>query len=554
MKRLVLTCLFCLAAWAGRAQTIHDIDITARLLKDGSAEITQVWDVHVVSGTEWYVPMDNLGKMSVTDLTVSENGRTFIDEGTSWDTHRTLEEKAGRSGIVEKGGGSIELCWGQGSMGDHVWTVTYTLHGLVQSLQDADAFNHMFVNDETEPEHVRLTLQNCTGGPEWTYDNTRVWGFGFNGNIDLVDGEIVAESSEPFSYRSRLIAMVRFDKGLFEPAVSRDISFEKMQKKAFKGSDYKEDNAFKWLVGLFLAALAAIFGGGIWVLIEKARGRVWKKSVFGKNKVDDWYRDVPLDGDLAAAWYTLKEGSRFGLKQADKQHLYGAYFLKWILEGKMKSIPDPKKDTRVNLVVDPETVIEDEVEMSFYRMVLEAAGADGILQAKEFERWSEKHSERVMAWPDTLAGKGWSYFAGHKYLDRGKTNTEEGKKAACSLIGFKNYLKDFTISDQRTVSEVGLWKNYLVFAQLFGNADKVADQLKKLFPVEFQQYTQAYGLDPTGMTRTIRMTDNMSGSVMRGTMAGVAARSAESVKGFGGRTSFGGGGGFSGGGHGGGSR
>ena len=554
MKRLILTGLLCLAAWAVQAQSIRDVDISARLLKDGSAEITQVWDVHVVSGTEWYIPVDNLGKMTITDFTVSENGRTFIDEGTSWDTHRTLAEKAGRSGIVPKGDGSLELCWGQGSMGDHVWTVSYTLHGLVQSLKDADAFNHMFVNDETEPQHVRLTIQNCTGGPEWTYDNTRVWGFGFHGDINLVDGTIVAESSEPFSSRSSLIAMVRFDKGLFEPAVSRNISFEKMQKKAFKGSEYQEKNDIKKFLALLGAALAALLGSGIWVLVEKARGRVWKKGVFGKYKVDDWYRDVPVDGNLAAAWYTLKEGSRFGIKESDKQHLYGAFFLKWILEGKMKSIPDPKKDSRVNLVVNPEAEIEDDVEMSFYRMVCEAAGVDGILQAKEFEKWSEKHSERIVAWPDKLSGKGWSYFAGHQYLGRKKTNTEEGQKAACSVVGFKNFLKDFTLTDQRSVSEVGLWKDYLVFAQLFGIADKVADQLKKLFPVEFQQYTQTYGMDPNGMTRTIRMTDRMSGSMMRGTMAGVAARSAESIKGFGGSTSFGGGGGFSGGGHGGGSR
>ena len=79
----------------------------------------------------------------------------------------------------------------------------------------------------------------------------------------------------------------------------------------------------------------------------------------------------------------------------------------------------------------------------------------------------------------------------------------------------------------------------------------MAEQLQKLFPTEFQQYTATYGMDYNGMVRTIRMSNNYSTSMMRGISA---ARTAESVKGFGGSSSFGGGGGFSGGGHGGGSR
>ena len=553
MKRILISSLLCLVAWAGRAQAIRDIDITARLLRDGSAEITQVWDVTVVDGTEWYVPVDNLGKMSITDFTVSENGRRFIDEGTGWNTRRSLSEKAGRSGIVEKGSGSLELCWGQGSYGDHVWTVKYTLHGLVQALDDADAFNHMFINDEmpAPPRHVRLTVENATGGPEWTYDNTQVWAFGFYGDINLVDGKVIAESNQSFSSKSSLIAMVRFDKGLFDPAVNRGGSFAKMQKKAFKGSDYKEDNSDKGILALFAAFLAALFGGGIFVVVEKIRGRVWKKSVFGRNKVEEWYRDVPLDGNLAAAWFAIKEGSRFGVKDSYKQNLYGAYFLKWILEGKMKPEQDPKREKRVNLVIVPDAEIDDEVEMSFFRMAMEAAGDDGILQAKEFEKWSRKHPDRVTAWPDKVSGKGWGYFAGRQLIKSGNKTNEAGQKEACNLLGFKNFLKDFTISDQRTVSEVGLWKDYLVFAQLFGIADKVAEQLQKLFPTEFQQYTASYGMGTNGMLRTIRTTNSYSTSLMHGVSA---ARTADSIKGFGGSSSFGGGGGFSGGGHGGGSR
>ena len=53
MKRLILflaATLACAAAWAGPA--IRDIDITLDLKADGSAAVTEVWDVTVTSGTE----------------------------------------------------------------------------------------------------------------------------------------------------------------------------------------------------------------------------------------------------------------------------------------------------------------------------------------------------------------------------------------------------------------------------------------------------------------------------------------------------------------------
>ena len=141
MKRILLIVLASLAGTlAVYAQAIRDLDIRVVLQKDGSARITQVWDVNVNKGTEWYVPISNLGKMSITDFSVSENGLAFYNEGRRWDVDRSLSEKAGRCGIVEKRDG-VELCWGQGSLGDHVWTAEFTAHGLVQSFSDADGFN-----------------------------------------------------------------------------------------------------------------------------------------------------------------------------------------------------------------------------------------------------------------------------------------------------------------------------------------------------------------------------------------------------------------------------
>jgi uncharacterized membrane protein len=98
---------------------------------------------------------------------------------------------------------------------------------------------------------------------------------------------------------------------------------------------------------------------------------------------------------------------------------------------------------------------------------------------------------------------------------------------------------------------VGLWKDYLVFAQLFGIAEKVAKQFQKLYPAAFDQLAQQAGVDPTTLFYTMNWTNNFS---TRAFNNAVSRSSSGSISGGGGRSSFGGGGGFSGGGFGGGGR
>ena len=117
MRKLLLSVLAVLAGtFVVHGQALRDMDIRAELLPDGSARITQVWDATVMDGTEMYIPISNLGKMTVRDLSVSENGLAYANEGRRWDVDRTLAEKAGRCGIIDKHDG-VELCWGKTSYG-----------------------------------------------------------------------------------------------------------------------------------------------------------------------------------------------------------------------------------------------------------------------------------------------------------------------------------------------------------------------------------------------------------------------------------------------------
>ena len=71
-----------LLAQAQAIREIRDVDIKVELQQDGSAWITQVWNVETgSSGTEFYIPIGNLGPMTVSRLSVSENGQAFESQG-----------------------------------------------------------------------------------------------------------------------------------------------------------------------------------------------------------------------------------------------------------------------------------------------------------------------------------------------------------------------------------------------------------------------------------------------------------------------------------------
>jgi uncharacterized membrane protein len=119
---------------------------------------------------------------------------------------------------------------------------------------------------------------------------------------------------------------------------------------------------------------------------------------------------------------------------------------------------------------------------------------------------------------------------------------EDSKK----LFGLKMFLNEFSRIDTREVIEVTIWEEYLMFAYLFGIADKVAKQLKNLYPEVLNDPNNNY-VD----YNTIMYINNISATSVRAATSARAA--AESYSSGGGGFSSGGGGGGSFGGGGGGS-
>ena len=551
LRRITLSLLAFLAvALTAQAGSIRSIAINVSLDREGSAHFTEVWDINADEGTEWYLVKSNLRNMSLKDFSVSENGVLFENDG-EWVVKRSLRQKAGKYGIVH-GKDGVELCWGLGSMGDHVFTVRYVITGAVQTLRDSDMLHMQLVSPGLSSRPEKVSVRISAEGVPLTADNCRIWGFGFNGKAELEDGSAVYRSTERFKSKSSVIALMRFEKGIFYSPNALDKDFNDVLEYALEGSSYdksialgeeeNDDDFDGWILFAFTMCWSLMS-----VLLVIIAVKAHYKSILGvpSMKNVDWCRDVPFKGDILEGefvWRKLMSGA------AQDSQLAGAMILRMVERGILSVTRD--QNDKVEFHFNDKASFEGlpACYKGLYDMMKEASGADEILQDREFSRWSRSHYRKVSKWCLSTSTDAAKLMQSDSYMSASGKFSEDGKNEARKLVGFNKFLKDFTLIGERTTREVGLWNDYLVFGMIFGIADKVAKELADIDPKVFSETVYA---DPMTARQIIWMTNRMAHAI---TNASASAQMKASSGGFGGMTSFGGGGGFSGGGFGGGAR
>ena len=433
------------------------------------------------------------------------------------------------------------------------------MSNAVKSLNDYDMIHMQLVNDElaAPPQHVKVTIevQDTPIDTSWV----RIWGYGFHGVSSLEDGKAVYESTEPFRYESSLIALLRFDKGVFESGSVQDRDFQEVLDRAMEGSDYREDREKTWMEKLFdiFMSFITVIIGFCFILLpfvrmlngDKLSRRQKRKILGGPADKVAWYRDLPFKGDIYKTDYILDLLETKRLSNG----LVSAMILRMIEKGYLLVGKDEKGKVEISFNDALDTKLLDTNELGLYDMMKQASGQDLVLQDKEFSRWSQRSrsQDTIRLWANGVSLDERRALRADNVVT-GKKFSEQGKVEAQRVMGFKNFLNDFTLSSERESVEVGLWKDYLVYAALYGIADKVAKELKDIDPKVFEQ-VMAY--DYTMFNDVVRMTNNLSRSLTNARYAPQAySGGTGGYRGFGGGTSFGGGGGFSGGGHGGGVR
>lgn len=537
------------------ADDFYENKINVKINKDGSADIESIMDFKPTKGTEYYIPIENLGKSEIKDFKVSEilNGKEIQYESLSyWNTKASRAQKAKKSGIVKTKKG-VELCFGFGEYERKTFVLRYKVTNFVKLLNDSDMIFWKFVNDSLSapPQKVSVIISKEDG--KFDNTNSKIWAFGNKGKIEFIDGKIVFKTLEGLRSSNYVTILTQLNKGeiISGEKINKDFSYYKDM--AFNGSQYKKTTkqsafSFKKLYRLlYILAIIPLLRGSF--KSERIKGGYKKGDFKG-----EYYRDIP-----EKEWWQLSHILKCaGFDGAES--IIRAYFLKWI-QGKVlipmteeKGFIFKKEVLSLKINNKIEYDFETTVERKLFSMVEKAARDDEILQENEFTSYLKKENNQsaFKSLQESMKQDSLSYARKYDLLEmneKGKWTykyNEKGKKFTEHLIKYYNYLKDFSLLSEREVSEIKVWKDLLIYATLFDVAEEVQKQLKKLSP----EFLEKYDVDVNSLHTAMLYSHVFSNNFLDAYSTAVASSSS----GGGGFSSRGGGRGSFGGGSGGGTR
>ena len=478
------------------ANTLNSVKMDIFVDDNGDANVTEVWDYTVNSGTENYHSFKNIGNSEFTNLRVSDESTnyTFL---SSWNINASFDDKAYKCGINKVSDG-VELCWGNSSYGRHTYTISYTITSFVSELNDSQMIYWELIPSGNSKGSVYIKIHS-----NFDYDfETPVWGYGnYGGTCYVYDGYIEMQSDGKLDSDEYMTILAKFPLGTFNTSNVLNKDFNYYYEMAEDGStDYSSSSVLNAISVIFPILFFFFI---IVMTVGFANSRV-STFDFGKtgNKVPKdipLYRDIPCKGDIFRAYF-VADTYKLLKKKTD---FLGAIFLKWLKENRISIEKQEvgkifkKEDTCIILKNDSSFL--NEHEEALYKMIKEAS-KDEILQEKEFEKWCSRNYSKILNWfdkildseRDLLVSEGiielqevpvMKVFKKKKYVVNDSL-MEEAKE----LAGLKKFLEEFTLIKEREPIEVNLFEDYLIFAQILGIAKKVASQFKKLYPEIIESY------------------------------------------------------------------
>ena len=554
---LTFGCLLLALSSVLQASTVKHLDVLVKLLPNGDGLIEERWDIDVTDSdakTEWYVAHRNLGQRNIVDLRMKgyvPDAKDLVAFETldDWDVDWTRSEKTGRCGINN----GNEICWGFGDYGRHEYIVNYRLTNLVQAYDTHDGFNHCFIDMNVPIEQANVTLF-ADSLVEMNDSNTLRWAFGYHGSIEWQGDSLVATSDGAIGDgEGRMILMLQFEKGLFHPTLQSEKSWEGVKRRALEGSDWESDSDDDLTIGEWILLICIIFSPVIllmlpfiWWVVSLKPLRVKLKRMRLGIANGNYHRDINEKWSLVKNSGVLRNLSYFSLFSGKQnKNIIGALLMRLVSSGQVSFVEwtdIKKKNAKPKTCLKIECPLKDKPEMgtsdeAMQQRVLwfltKASGSDLILQPHEFSSWASWHRDEMNSFLKVLDTKADSTYVNENAKD---------------LFELRNFLKDFTLMEERHVKEVVLWDEYLVYAQLFGLAKQVSEEMHKANPEYFKMSQLGRNLDAVDTSYVA----TWSSSFYRAAHPPVESSGSGGSSGHRSSSSFGGGGGFSGGGGGGG--
>ena len=363
-----------------------------------------------------------------------------------------------------------------------------------------------FVGAYLDPKPDNFTIRINSYEP--IGENTKMWAFGYEGDIHNENGSIIAKSTGEIS-KGRIL--LKFPKGTFATSYREDKNFDDYKDVAFEGANFEDSEGTAQptkepVMPIIFAGIAILLGLGLGgFAIKKAVDESMKYRFANIKQIPDiknirkyYYDTIPYDGHIEDTYLLLANAYP---NHPNFNSIINAFFLKWIDEGAISFIEDKKdhgifKKSLDQIVINYKPTNMGDIEESLFGYLMGATDqrSDGRITQDSFEKYMKKRhkslenlAQRIeKSSLDSLLAKG--YVEKIKIAKRsGKTKekihlTPKGMDLYKNFVGFKNYLEDYNKIDPSQIENIDILNQYMIFAAMYGISEDVYDRFVDVYP------------------------------------------------------------------------
>lgn len=518
---------------------LNNLDFDAQINADGSMDVTETWDIHISDTNTLYktFKIDNSKYSGITNVKVIENDIGALKPSNSWAYH--LPENYYYGGMNNDG--QFEICWGVGlesGSATRTYKISYKVEDVITKYSDIAELYWQFIGNDFEISAKNITGKIKLPANAASKDDIKVWG-----HVDTLNGEIYATSEDTVEFTLNNFASgryveirVAFPSELIESSerthntdkLTSIIEEETVWANEANERRIRRERRNNIITKLIIIAVVGVIVFLIIQLIRYIKILIQTEKILPTEDLE-YFRELPNENSTPGdAIFLYNKGVtnsyNFG-------NIFSATLLNLSLKGYYKIETEKNEKGKEQIWIsrplkDIENLQYDEEKVA--KFVKKAVGNEERITIKDLQKYIKKHAESVSTLIDST---------GKVILNKNKSNGNYDEKMAkkkdkyialaiiyfvLAMISFvflpvsillilnailallinaklsrltqkgiderikwkalKKYMEDFSLLNEKEVPALAVWEHFLVYATVFGIADKVIKELKLVYP------------------------------------------------------------------------
>lgn len=519
---------------------LNNLDFYAEIDTNGNMNVTETWNIRISNTNTLYktFELDENKYSGITNVQVSEVGRGDFTETDEWAYHLTKDYYFG--GINDDG--KFEISFGVGlddSTATNTYKISYTVVDAIKKYDDCAELYWQFLGSDAAVDASKITGTIKLPSEADSKEDIRVWG-----HVETLNGEIYVTSTDTVEFSldnyisgnyvevriampSEMIETAErtYNKNVLPSIIEEETEWAN---EANVRRERKQRNE-KIIKTVIIAVMVII---DIILLRQTVKYiKIFKntKKLIPTEKYE-YFREKPDKNSTPAdALFLYNNGvnaasTAFG-------NVFSATLLNLSLKGYFKiTVEQNEKGKKETLIYKTKKNIEDlqYEEERIARFVKNAIDSKEKITIKELQKYIRNHASSVSSLIEKTGietknknkmtenfdeekskekskyiGIAIVYFAVAMFcitflpvvilliinailalMINGKLSnlTQKGIDEREKWKGLKKYMEDFSLLNEKEIPALEVWEEYLVYATVFGIADKVIKQLKMVYP------------------------------------------------------------------------